>query len=142
MREKAEEEEGEGEEGGYDGDGDNEDDEIKLVFHSSNAEASSSSGSCLCQEGSSSEAGHQHEHRQGGSAQSCLVSSHFLVFFYHSSRPSFHFSSLLVEKERRACLTCAYRCLPYILPMMDSLSYGRFLFQKVRVSACREHVLT
>ena len=23
-------------------------------------------------------------------------------------------------------------CLPYILPMMDSLAYGRFLFQKVR----------
>ena len=25
----------------------------------------------------------------------------------------------------------AVSCLPYILPMMDSLAYGRFLFQKV-----------
>jgi hypothetical protein len=29
----------------------------------------------------------------------------------------------------------AVSCLPYILPMMDSLAYGRFLFQKVPLLA-------
>jgi hypothetical protein len=29
----------------------------------------------------------------------------------------------------------AVACLPYILPMMDSLAYGRFLFQKVPILA-------
>lgn len=29
----------------------------------------------------------------------------------------------------------AVACLPYILPMMDSLAYGRFLFQKVPLLA-------
>ena len=68
------------------------------------------------------------------------LNSHFAVAINshvdpaHVIAQSTHMPFLQMNFVKEGVLRCV-SCLPYILPMMDSLAYGRFLFQKVPVLA-------
>ena len=68
------------------------------------------------------------------------LNSHFAVAIKAHVDPahvialSTHMPFLQMNFVKEGVLRCV-SCLPYILPMMDSLAYGRFLFQKVPVLA-------